>query len=288
VVDGLFLMLWGFFKKLVIADRLALFVDEIYGNPGLYEGVVPLLATYAFAFQIYCDFSGYSDIAIGGARVLGYDLMKNFDRPYAATSVRNFWRRWHISLSTWFRDYLYIPLGGRQGSRWRHYRSLMIVFLISGLWHGANWTFVVWGALHGLYLLGSLVTAPWRERLAVSTGYARWRGAPAVRVLITFHLVVLAWVFFRASSISDAFVILESMFHLGFNFDVLAPAGGRFGLLVAICAVFFMEAVEARGGVGEFRRERPLVARWALYYALIFWVVAFGVFDESQFIYFQF
>ncbi|MCE7945771.1 MAG: MBOAT family protein, partial [Chlorobi bacterium CHB1] len=158
VVSGLRLMLWGFFKKLVIADRLALYVNEVYNNPADYTGLPVIIATYFFAFQIYCDFSAYSDIAIGAARVLGFDLMKNFRQPYLAQSIGEFWKRWHISLSTWFRDYLYIPLGGNRVSRLRWYVNLMAVFLISGLWHGANWTFVVWGALHGSYFVLSLLT----------------------------------------------------------------------------------------------------------------------------------
>ena len=165
-VSGLKLIAWGLFKKLVIADRLAALVNPIYADPTQWDPATLLLATYAFTFQIYCDFSGYSDIAIGSAQVMGIDLMTNFDRPYAATGIRQFWRRWHISLSTWFRDYLYFPLGGNRTSPYRMYYNIMVVFLVCGLWHGAAWTFVVWGGLHGLLLVGSHVGRPLRDRLA--------------------------------------------------------------------------------------------------------------------------
>ena len=213
VVDGLRLMLWGFFKKMVIADHIAKYVDAVYADPTGYTGVPVWLATYFFAFQIYCDFSGYSDIAIGGAKVMGYDLMDNFRRPYFSKSIGEFWRRWHISLSTWFRDYLYIPLGGNRVKRGRWFYNLFIVFLISGLWHGANWTFVVWGALHGLYLIFGIVTGPTRERLWAKLGASatvrKW-----VAVFFTFHLAVLAWVFFRANNITDAAMLLQKHVYL--------------------------------------------------------------------------
>src|SRR5690606_34889815 len=151
VVSGMRLMLWGLFKKVVIADRLSIYVDAVYNNPVHHSGITCIVATIFFAFQIYCDFSGYSSIAIGSARVLGIDLMENFRRPYLATSIKDFWGRWHISLSTWFRDYLYIPLGGSRVRVPRHIMNMLIVFMVSGLWHGASWTFVIWGALHGLY-----------------------------------------------------------------------------------------------------------------------------------------
>ncbi|NJN99133.1 MAG: MBOAT family protein, partial [Anaerolineales bacterium] len=154
-VSGLRMIAWGLLKKMVVADRLAIFVNSIYGNPGQYTGFPLILATYFFAFQIYYDFSGYSDIALGCARVMGFKLMGNFRQPYLATSISDFWQRWHISLSTWFRDYLYIPLGGNRVSRWHWVTNTLIVFMVSGLWHGANWTFVIWGALHGLYTIAT-------------------------------------------------------------------------------------------------------------------------------------
>ena len=165
VTSGLRKIAWGMFKKVVIADRLAVVVDQVYGSPEDFAGPAVLIATFFFAYQIYCDFSGYSDIAIGTARILGFDLITNFKRPYFARSIREFWQRWHISLSTWFRDYLYIPLGGNRVKRPRYYINLIIVFLICGLWHGANWTFIVWGALHGSYMIISVVTGNLRERI---------------------------------------------------------------------------------------------------------------------------
>ncbi|MCK5082965.1 MAG: MBOAT family protein, partial [Candidatus Omnitrophica bacterium] len=213
IKNGLLLMAWGFFKKLIIADRIAVLVNQIYNNPTDYSGAPLIIATYLFAFQIYCDFSGYSDIAIGGAQVLGIDLMKNFKFPYMAKSVSEFWKRWHISLSTWFRDYLYIPLGGNRVTTQRWFFNIIIVFLISGLWHGANWTFVIWGALHGFYILFSFVTAKKRQSMASLLRldqYPKIWGA--VKTFITFNLIVFAWIFFRANSISDAMYICAHLF----------------------------------------------------------------------------
>ncbi|MBL4653924.1 MAG: MBOAT family protein, partial [Flavobacteriales bacterium] len=194
VVDGLRLMLWGFFKKIVIADRLAVYVNQVYNHPGWYDGFTVIFATVFFAFQIYCDFSGYSDIAIGSARIMGYDLMDNFNRPYFSKSIREFWSRWHISLSTWFRDYLYIPLGGNRVVKWRWHYNLFITFLISGLWHGANWTFIVWGGLHGIYLIVELKTNSILEPVRnLNKWYSKF-----TMVLFTFGLVLFSWIFFRA------------------------------------------------------------------------------------------
>ena len=205
VTRGLRLMFWGFFKKVVIADRIAVYVDAIYRDPTVYNGVPLALATYLFAVQIYCDFSGYSDIAIGSAEVMGIRLMKNFDRPYSARSIAEFWRRWHISLSTWFRDYVYVPLGGNRVPAWKHYRNILIVFALSGFWHGANWTFLVWGVLHGTYIILGTLSAPWRKLFRDFVGFrdgAWWTAA--WQTFATFHLVLLSWVFFRANSVTEA------------------------------------------------------------------------------------
>jgi len=176
VIAGLKQMLWGFFKKLVIADRCGVVVDQVYGHSAEYDSLALALATYLFAVQIYCDFSGYGDIALGAARVMGFDLMVNFRTPYGSTSISEFWSRWHISLSSWFRDYLYIPLGGNRVLRWRWFMNLMIVFLVSGLWHGANWTYVVWGALHGIYLVLAIVFAGFWARFDAASGLGRLPG----------------------------------------------------------------------------------------------------------------
>jgi len=292
--DGLKLMLWGFFKKVVIADRVAVVVNHVYNNPQAYEGTAIIIATYLFAIQIFCDFSGYSDIAMGVARVMGYDLMKNFNRPYHAHSIAEFWQRWHISLSTWFRDYLYIPLGGNRVAKLRWFFNLAVVFVVSGLWHGAAWTFVLWGALHGLYMVFSIVTYRARQcayrllRLDPESAVARlWQA------LITFHLVCFAWIFFRANSAGDAFYLIGHLFTnvrlslSGYNLGL-----PREELVIAGLAILIMEAVhlmQTRYDVVSLLGRRPTYLRWALYYALAGCIIFWGAFNNSsQFIYFQF
>ena len=208
VVAGLRQMLWGFFKKVVIADRCAVVVDQVYNSPDHYGALSIALATYLFAVQIYCDFSGYTDIALGAARVMGFNLMVNFRTPYLSKSISEFWGRWHISLSSWFRDYLYIPLGGNRVVRWRWYYNLMIVFLASGLWHGAAWTYVIWGGLHGAYLIAAIALKPATGRIS---NFLPGQLNKAIGILTTCTLVTLAWVFFRAHSAADAFVGLRKM-----------------------------------------------------------------------------
>ena len=205
---GLTRMAFGFFKKVVVADRLAPYVDAVYADIPGSNGITVLVATIFFAVQIYCDFSGYSDIAIGAARVMGFRLMENFTRPYLSSSVSEFWGRWHISLSSWFRDYLYIPLGGNRVVRWRWYYNLMIVFLASGLWHGAAWTYVIWGGLHGAYLIAAIALKPATGRIS---NFLPGQLNKAIGILTTCTLVTLAWVFFRAHSAADAFVGLRKM-----------------------------------------------------------------------------
>lgn len=294
-ISGCRLMLWGFFKKLVIADRLAIYVNEAFNNPTEVSGAALLLATYFFAFQIYCDFSGYSDIAIGTARILGYDLMNNFRQPYFSRSISEFWGRWHISLSTWFRDYLYIPLGGNRVSKMRWYFNLMAVFLISGLWHGANWTFFWWGFLHGAYLILAIVTRSSREGLkkivGISADSLLNRG---LQIYVVFNLVCLAWIFFRANSIQDAFFILQTIANT--DWASLKPgdiniALGWGELLLAFAAIGFMECVhivQASGNLQKIFAGRSRMLRWVVYYALLLAIVFFGVFNRSEFIYFQF
>ena len=206
-------MLVGFFKKVCVADLLSSAVDSVYNSPEEAGSLAIAIATVLFAVQIYCDFSGYTDIAIGCARIMGIRLMKNFDHPYSATTIKEFWARWHISLSSWFRDYLYIPLGGNRCSRARHLFNLLVVFLVSGLWHGANWTFVVWGALHGVYQIVGNLTARPRARLVERLGRAPT--SPLVvwpRRIITFILVCFAWIFFRANTMSDALLLIKKLF----------------------------------------------------------------------------
>jgi len=302
VLDGLRQMLWGFFKKIVIADRLAVLVNQVYNHPAQYKGAALLLATYAFAFQIYCDFSGYSDIALGAAQVMGFRLMKNFDRPYHAQSISEFWSRWHISLSSWFRDYLYIPLGGNRVSRGRWYTNLLIVFLVSGLWHGANWTFLVWGALHGSYLVFALWSARGQERAAQWLGIARHpRLRTALNVLITFHLVTFAWIFFRANSLSDARYIITNLpsglLTSGRSYAAdLANCDlglSRLELLVALLGLLVLEAVHlaqlnSAKPIRQLIAAAPFWVRWPIYYGIVAALFLFGKFDSQEFIYFQF
>ncbi len=298
VVSGLKRMAWGFFKKLVIADRLALYVNDVYGAPQQHTGLQLTIATVFFAYQIYCDFSGYSDIAIGSARVLGFRLMENFNRPYASRSISEFWTRWHISLSSWFRDYVYLPLGGNRVSRARHFFNLLLTFSISGLWHGASWTFVLWGALNGAYLVvGRLKAAAlqpverWLDANTVPTRRALRSIRHAAAVLCTFTLICIGWVFFRAKSMADAWWILT---HLASNWDL-----GRIGteqfllrqMPVALGAIVLLEAVQyvhSRVSLATLLSRLSLPLRWSVYSSLVLGVVMFGVYRDTQFIYFQF
>lgn len=294
VVSGLRQMLWGFVKKVFIADRLAPFVDSVYDAPHGQHPVMLCIATLFFAFQIYCDFSGYSDIAIGAARTLGFNLMENFHQPYLARSIGDFWRRWHISLSSWFRDYVYIPLGGNRTSRFIWYRNLMIVFLLSGVWHGANWTFVVWGALHGVYLVAGLITADLRQSIAQAL---RLDAVPWLQVIwqtiATFVLVCFAWIFFRAESIADAYYIAGNIPNLldSETASVLAEQWKNFDFRVSCISIALLfvadELLEHMNVPGRFSRL-PLVLRWGTYYATMCLLLFWGKFEENAFIYFQF
>ncbi len=289
VYDGLSLMAWGFFKKLVVADRAALLVNQIYNNIEGYSGGYLAIATVFFAFQIYCDFSGYSDIARGSAQVLGFKLMVNFDKPYFSKSISEFWRRWHISLSTWFRDYLYIPLGGNRASRARWQMNLFLTFLVSGLWHGANWTYVLWGALNGSYLLAAIWTGDLRTKVWSWTQLDRFPVfMNAIKIAVTFCLVSFSWIFFRAGSMHDVKYILANMFGKS---SAVTPFDSYELALCAffICILVAIEMYEA--GKTWLRRvlEGSILFRWGFDYALILVILAFGVYDNpGKFIYFQF
>jgi alginate O-acetyltransferase complex protein AlgI len=301
VTDGLKLMAWGLFKKVVIADRLATVVDSVYNNPLEHTGLGLIIATIFFSFQIFCDFSGYSDMAIGAAQVMGFKLMKNFDRPYHSRSIHEFWGRWHISLSTWFRDYLYISIGGNRVSIPRWYLNLFIVFLISGLWHGANWTFVIWGALHGFYLVFALLTKNARSIVADRIGINRLpRLKNLLQTAITFTLATFAWIFFRANSVSDAFYIIKhSVTDLYSNAsDILhrVPLDLKLGLStfeisIGVAAILSMELIHIMQNKYRMRdwiNSKPLYIRWGIYH-IAFLIIAFiGIFEKRQFIYFQF
>ena len=289
---GLRLMAWGLFKKVVIADRLAIYVNAVYDEPAQFGGPVLILATVAFAYQIYCDFSGYSDIAIGAARVMGFKLMKNFNAPYFSQSIAEFWKRWHISLSTWFRDYLYIPLGGNRVSRWKFYRNILITFAVSGLWHGANWTYIVWGGLNGVYLIVGHLSAEWRVRLRELMAPSSDGVLLAVfRVVTTFTLICVAWIFFRSNSLSDAWYIIT---HIASGWNSAwqsVQSFSNFDVAVAIGAITVLESVQwfqETASDGRRALHLPVYFRWLAYYSLLAAILVFGVFDATQFIYFQF
>ncbi|MBV6443705.1 MAG: MBOAT family protein [Haliscomenobacteraceae bacterium CHB4] len=275
---GLKIMLFGFFMKVVVADRLALYVDAVYGNVDMHTGWSYMVATLFFAFQIYGDFAGYSLIAIGCALLFGFYMSPNFNRPYFSGSFRVFWSRWHISLSTWFKDYLYIPLGGNKGTKARTYANLFATFLISGLWHGANWTFVVWGALHGAYQI--------IERTVNNT--VKIKLPKAVSIVLVFALTCIAWVFFRAATVQDAFQIVGTMFtnlgesvHIG---DIGIFAFSVTGILMLLLIEISMEYYPNVTLLNH--RQAPV--RYATMVVMLAWIITLGVFDGSQFIYFQF
>lgn len=303
VTSGLRLMLWGFFKKLVIADRLSIVVNHVYATPHEANGIVLVLATFAFAIQIFCDFSGYSDIARGSARVLGIKLMNNFSQPYSAQSIADFWRRWHISLSTWFKDYVYIPLGGSRVSVLKWCRNILVVFLLSGLWHGANWTYVMWGACHGLFIVGGRITEVWRTWFISKLKLKKFPVfLTASRVIITFCLVCFTWIFFRATNLSEAGVIISRL-AIGWNqffqwsfwwnsvFTERALGLQQSMLIVCVTSVVCMEIVhwiERRQTLTSFLKIRPVWQRWTVYYAVTAWILLFGYLGKGVFIYFQF
>ncbi|GGG54669.1 O-acyltransferase [Bizionia arctica] len=284
-VDGLRLILLGLFKKMVIADNCALAVNEIFTNYSDYSGSTLFFGAFFFAFQIYGDFSGYSDIAIGSARLLGFDLMQNFNSPYLSRNLTEFWRRWHISLSTWFRDYVYIPLGGSQVSKSKWVRNIFVVFLLSGFWHGANWTFIIWGFIHALFFLPLI----FRKKQANFKEEAdEGKLLPSLKTVFqigsTFLIVLLAWVFFRAENVSHAFLYLQGLFSASlFSF----PTVSRGLVLFLIIYMIFEWLQRDKKHLLEidFISSKPL--RIAIYYGLVLLIFYFGG-DTQPFIYFQF
>lgn len=284
--EGMRLILWGMVKKVVIADRLAIYVNAVYNNASDYHGLPVILATYFFAFQIYCDFSGYSDIAIGTARIFGIDLMDNFKNPYGAKSLSDFWRRWHISLSTWFKDYVYIPLGGNRVKSYRRYVNLMIVFVVSGIWHGANWQYLIWGFIHAIFIFIEV-----RTQAARSLIYRKlpWLNVKILKQILVFHIVLLAWVFFRANTIDDAFKLILSMKDIdSFSINIL---GDTFNLMCSLICVMILFTVDNIGETGYklgFLSKTPSYLRMCIYIICVLALVFLGVYNENQFIYFQF
>jgi len=288
-VDGMRQILWGLFKKVVIADNCAEFSNQIFNNSADMNGSTLVLGAIFFTFQIYGDFSGYSDIAIGTSRLFGFDLKQNFATPYFSRDIAEFWRRWHISLSTWFRDYLYIPLGGSKGGTWMKVRNTFAIFLISGFWHGANWTFVIWGALNAIYFLPLLLTNNNRKNLSV---VAEGKLLPSFRELIamltTFVLTVFAWIFFRAENISHAFSYIGEIFSKSFFH---APNFLNLKLILLILFFMFIEwyGRQDQYGLKNLGAKWNKILRWMLFFFLIFVIYFFGNFQKnSEFIYFQF
>lgn len=287
---GLRLMLWGFFKKMVVADNLAVFVNKIYESPTSYDGFALIASTVFFAIQIYCDFSGYSDIAIGTAKLFGINLMTNFDTPYFATSIKGFWSRWHISLSTWFKDYIYIPLGGNRVSKLRHKLNLIITFLISGLWHGANWNFVIWGGIHGVAQAAESALPKRNSSNALAVKIFKGLGV--------FTFVLITWVFFRAQTIFDAWHVLTRGFvgitnpiaYLRAGFNNMGMGEERLIICIfAILILFVYELASQKRNVIEWVGSKKRCVSWSMYFVLTLIILAWTpVSSASEFIYFQF
>ena len=292
--NGLLSMLWGYFLKLMIADRAAIFVNTVFETPSQYEGVFVVLAAVLFAVQIYSDMMGYSLIAKGAAQVMGFELMDNFAAPYFAASVGAFWQRWHLSLSTWFHDYLYMPLGGSSKGRWCQYRNLMVVFLAVGLWHGASSSYLVWGLIHGVYLIiGDLKEQVFKDK--------HIRRPEWIRILITFSLVDLAWIFFRADRIQTAWDMLVSVFRAHnwsalWDLSICQLGLGRADFLILFLSCLLLLAADFAKckniDLRKFITERSLFLRWLIYYTAILSVLIFGIWGvenrSAAFLYFQF
>lgn len=290
---GLKLMVWGFFKKIVIADTLAVYVDTVYNNLYDYKGMVLGIATVLFTIQIYCDFSGYSDIAVGCAKLFGIDLMSNFRSPYFSSSVREFWSRWHISLSTWFRDYVYIPLGGNRVSKWRHRLNLMITFLVSGLWHGAAWTYVIWGGVHGLAQVIENLFGKTKEQNTKNGSKLR-----CVRMFLVFVFAAFAWIFFRAQSLSDAIYVIRYTFfgvrhpmqYLKAGYHDLGLAKNTIAIYISMIGMLGLyDAFSLKYDVIECIGRWKVVLRWLLYLAIVLLILFLApIGNANSFIYFQF
>ncbi len=303
ITRGMILMIWGLFQKMVIADRVSILVDQVYDSYWMYGSIELILATILFAVQIYCDFASYSLIAIGTAEVMGFQLMENFNTPYFARSIQEFWKRWHISLSTWLRDYLYIPLGGNRCSRIRKFFNIMVTFLVSGFWHGASWSFIVWGGLHGLYQVTGDLLRPWKAkvitRFNIKTETFSYKLG---QVLVTFILVNFSWIFFRMNSLKYSLEFIlriftkwnpwvlfdQSLYTLGLNQTEVHI------LIVSIVLLFLVDLIRYKKGVtlDIYLKGQCLWFRWSVIFFLIFFIFIYGIygpaFEAKQFIYFQF
>ena len=290
-VDGLRQILWGLFKKIVIADNCAEYANMIFNQSAGYSGSTLVLGALFFTFQIYCDFSGYSDIALGTARLFGIDLLRNFAFPYFSRDIAEFWRRWHISLSSWFKDYLYKPLGGSRGSMWTKIRNTFIIFLVSGFWHGANWTFIVWGLLNALYIMPSIILNTHRNNLDI---VAKGRYLPTVKeffsISITFGLTVIAWIFFRANNVTHAFSYIAQIFSRSlFTVPHFTHMARAVSIILMTCIFIAVEwfGREHQYAISHLGKNWRRPFRWAIYYAIVIAIFYFAG-AEQQFIYFQF
>lgn len=312
ITEGLILILLGFFKKVAVADVVAPVVNQIFADPDQYSAVTLVLGVYLFAIQIYCDFSGYTDIARGASRLIGIDLMVNFKHPYFASSITDFWRRWHVSLSTWLRDYLYIPLGGNRHGKLNTYRNLMITMLLGGLWHGASWNFVIWGALHGIFLSvhkliqtrgrsGVFVTSltSWWKRLELKSMVSAagmqglvglWtRSSRVFGGLFTFHLVCLAWIFFRADSFGVTTAYLSGIMQFSVSLDLGLDVWSLIRIVPPILLLILVEVIQHRKSDHTVFQKLPVWKQGGIYLILLLCLFIFGAFDEEvPFIYFQF
>lgn len=296
VKSGLLLVGFGLFKKMVIADRAAVLVNTVYESPSDYKGLEVIIATILFAFQIYCDFSGYTDIARGTARMMGFDLMKNFNAPYFSRSITMFWHRWHISLSTWFRDYVYFPLGGNKKGHYRTYLNLFIVFVVSGLWHGAAITFLIWGAIHGIIIVIEKVI-----RNTISQDFIDKKSNYLSKFLLgtmTFTVVCFAWIFFRAETVTDAIIMIENLCKPADTF-FFSGKGDTLGLdrthmmvlCIAIIGLLALEYIGHYKNVYKILQKQHSIIRWSVYVISVYILIIYGYYgyeDRSQFIYFQF
>ena len=291
LLDGLRLVGWGLFKKVVIADRLSVYVGAVYENPSEYHFLNLMIATVFFSIQIYCDFSGYSDMAIGIAKVMGFDLMINFKRPYFATNIQSFWKKWHISLSTWFRDYLYIGLGGNRVSVNRTYLNVSIIFLVSGFWHGANWTFIVWGGLHAFYIVIYMLKEKFFQSNKPNSFLKNASG-----LIFTYLIVCLAWVFFRASNVTDGLLIIKNMLFLNQDHSFLSSLGetgknasfGMSSIVIVVSMIFYMFFIEKKFPPNLETFNNKKYADVLFMATNLVLVVCLGVFQKASFIYFQF
>ena len=312
VTSGLKLMAWGFFKKLVIADRLAAVVNGVYTDPGKYSGLTLVTATFFFAFQVYADFSGYTDIAVGAARIMGIRIMQNFRAPYLSVSIRDFWNRWHISLSQWLRDYLFLPVSyavsrrmkhdsylGIRTDLWIYIQAAFVTFLICGIWHGVGWNYIVWGILFAIYLSFAQFTLRQRKRINKSIGLTgKPRMLKFIQIITTFFLVTFAWIFFRANNLPEAFLVIRNSLH-GWSFPGLTASVhvlSRFGLtfnefLISVISLFLLmiaDRLSEKTPVDLYILHRPVVLRWLIYYAILVAIIFYGVFEKRPFIYQQF